>query len=136
MPDKSATSRLPLQRSYVWQCLQLQLLQSYSLVVVVVDVVVDVVVVVVVVVLVVELLLLGLRRITTCVRLRIGCSLISASEEFLLPTVGCATSAGSLYCATPRGLEPRELLRTKPSSFVSVAVFRRRVVASFDAATR
>lgn len=132
MPDKSATSRLPLQRSYVWQCLQLQLLQSYSLVVVVVDVVV----VVVVVVLVVELLLLGLRRITTCVRLRIGCSLISASEEFLLPTVGCATSAGSLYCATPRGLEPRELLRTKPSSFVSVAVFRRRVVASFDAATR
>lgn len=130
MPDKSATSRLPLQRSYVWTCLQLQLLQSYSLVVV------DVVVVVV---LVVELLLLGLRRITTCVRLRIGCSLISAPEEEFL--VGCATSTGSLYCATPRDLRPRELLRTKPSSsfvaaFVSVAVLRRRAVASFDAATR
>lgn len=116
--------------------MQVQLLQCYSLVVVVV--VVDVVVVVVVL-LIVVLLLLGLRRITTCVRLRIGCCLISSPEEFLLPTVGCATSCGSLYCATPRGLGPRELLRTKPSSvvaFVSVAVFRRRVVASFDAATR
>lgn len=108
----------------------------YSLVVVVVDVVL----VVVVVVLVMLLLLLCLRRITTCVRLRVGCCLISALEELLLATVGIGTSSGSLYCATPRGLlVPRELLlRTMAFSdeaFVSVAFFRRRVVASFAAAT-
>lgn len=109
----------------------------YSLVVVVV---VDVVLVVVVVVLVMLLLLLCLRRIITCVRLRVGCCLISALEEFLLATVGIGTSSGSLYCATPRGLlVPRELLlRTMAFSdeaFVSVAFFRRRVVASFAATT-
>lgn len=108
----------------------------YSLVVVVV---VDVVLVVVVV-LVMLLLLLCLRRITTCVRLRVGCGLISALEEFLLATVGIGTSSGSLYCATPRGLlVPRELLlRTMAFSdeaFVSVAFLRRRVVASFAATT-
>lgn len=102
---------------------------------------VDVVVVVVVLGVVV---VAGLRRSTTWLRLRMGCTLALAS---LLSSGTGAPSSGSLYCATARDLWPREplarlLLWIKTSAgatLVSVAFLRclaaAAAVASFIVAT-